>query len=294
MTELYDLNNKNLTLVKLDQHFTQPFKENVNHNLEGIHIFLSLKGKGSYQSLISEHISAADTNTINIDLINFENQGIFDIPKDTHKQSLSLFVKKEYFLQNISLNSHTEKIYEFFEKTNPIKNVKNKKINKRSNLLAHQIFNNPYTGDLSKLSLESKCLELIYLELSDILTTNETKIDKQIILSAKDKEAIYHAKDILTTNLHNPPSIKQLSQMVAINELKLKFGFNKFFHNSPYSISLENRLNEAKRLLKTGELNINEIALEVGYKYAQSFSNAFTKKFGMRPKELLKNRKYYY
>jgi len=53
-------------------------------------------------------------------------------------------------------------------------------------------------------------------------------------------------------------------------------------------------MQKAKILLKESEYNINEIALLVGYSYAQNFSNAFLKRFGIRPKEIMKTRKYYY
>jgi AraC-like DNA-binding protein len=293
MFEIYNLNNENMHLVKLDQYYEDSFSEFKKHNLEGIHIFLSLKGKGEYKSMVSEHIACADTYTTNIDLISPGNEGVFYIPKNTHKQSLSLFIKKEYLLKVLSLNNSTENIYEFFERKLQIKNIKNKKLNSKSNLLAHDIFNRHQLGGLEVLTLEARILDLLYIELSEVLNVQEQK-NKQIVLSNKDKESIHHAKNILDENLQNPPSIKELAKLVAINEFKLKYGFDKIFNNSPYNLSLENRLNEAKKLLESSELNINEIALEVGYKYPQSFSNAFYKKFGIRPKELMKSRKYYY
>ena len=53
-------------------------------------------------------------------------------------------------------------------------------------------------------------------------------------------------------------------------------------------------MQEAKKLLEQSEYDINEIALKTGYKYSYNFSNAFIKRFGIRPKDLMKNRKYYY
>ena len=72
--------------------------------------------------------------------------------------------------------------------------------------------------------------------------------------------------------------------MVAINELKLKIGFHKYFNTTPYNLLIEYRLQEAKRLLIASELNINEISKKVGYKYAQNFTKAFGDRFGMPPK----------
>ncbi len=51
---------------------------------------------------------------------------------------------------------------------------------------------------------------------------------------------------------------------------------------------------EAKRLLELSEYNINEIALKVGYRHSCNFTTAFLKRFGVRPKDVMKSRKYYY
>ncbi len=88
--------------------------------------------------------------------------------------------------------------------------------------------------------------------------------------------------------------MKELARIVAINDLKLKVGFHKFFNETPYSVSVEGRLQESKKLLDSSELNINEISELVGYKYASNFTQAFLKKFGVLPKDLMKSRKYYY
>jgi len=94
--------------------------------------------------------------------------------------------------------------------------------------------------------------------------------------------------------MKNPPSIKKLARMVALNNSKLKKGFHKYFNDTPYNILLEYRLQEAKRLLQNSYLNVNEISEKVGYKYTANFSNAFYKRFGIRPKDIMKKREYYY
>lgn len=290
MRKQYNLNNENFGLFSLDQYFEKSLSQEAEHDLEGAHFFFSIKGKGSYESLIENHIVNADELSAGIDLVQKGNKGILHFPEKTHKKSLSLFVKKEYLLKALSLNSDTEQIHEFFEKKIKIQNLKSKKINAQSMMLINQILTNPYADDLEKLLLEAKIIELLYSELKDLFNKEKEKV----ILSKQDKEAIHQAKELLYENLENPLSIKDLAKEVGINEFKLKYGFEKIYKNTPYNFSLENRLNEAKRLLEQSEYNINEIALKVGYKYAQSFSNAFYKKFAIRPKELMKTRDYYY
>ena len=52
-------------------------------------------------------------------------------------------------------------------------------------------------------------------------------------------------------------------------------------------------MHKARDLLKNSDYNINEISNIVGYKYQGNFSLAFVKKFGIRPKDMLKSRSYH-
>ena len=94
--------------------------------------------------------------------------------------------------------------------------------------------------------------------------------------------------------MKNPPNLTELSKLVNLNEFKLKYGFKKLFNITPYNFLLEHKLFHAKNLLENGDMNVSEIAAIVGYKQLHGFSNAFVKRFGVRPKDLMKSRKYYY
>ena len=94
--------------------------------------------------------------------------------------------------------------------------------------------------------------------------------------------------------MKNPPSIIELSRQVKLNEFKLKHGFKKAFNTTPYNFLLEYKLQEAKQMLKDGDMNVSEVAFELGYKQVHGFSNAFYKRFGIRPKDIMKTSKYYY
>ena len=44
-------------------------------------------------------------------------------------------------------------------------------------------------------------------------------------------------------------------------------------------------MEEARRLLETNTLNVNEVGLQVGYSTSSHFIAAFKKKFGITPKK---------
>ena len=50
------------------------------------------------------------------------------------------------------------------------------------------------------------------------------------------------------------------------------------------------RLQKAKDLLQNTDLNVNEVAYEVGYKDPSYFSRKFTETYGMNPSRLIEYR----
>jgi len=284
--------NENITLLIRDEFFKNGDIHNVKVHVEGIIIKVNLKGKSQYKSLVSEHqIKSKEGETI-LDLIK-PHEGVGIIDKNTHIQTLGLIVSKDFIRNNVPLDKSTDNLYNAFEYEKNIKNLSHKKSNSKTQALALDMLNNPYKDSLDKLYTEAKSLELLHIELKGLLANNINN-NSYIKFSKQDKEAIYYAREIMMNNISNPPSLKELSYEVKINQTKLKYGFTIFFNQTPYSISLESRLQKAKKLLEKSELNITEIALKVGYKYPQSFSDAYLKRFGVRPKDIMKSRKYYY
>jgi len=283
--------NHHITLIvrdKLETTKPQYWKEDMNV----LNLCVSLKGRAKQRSLICDYCGEQLPDHTYIDMLK-HYEGVFNIDADINKQFIDLHIKKDYLSTLLPKSKLSQEVIDFFENGKSSKNIVAKKTNFKTKTLAKEIFYSPYESTLNKLYIESKSLELIHNEFN-LLFNKQPTSQNSIKLSSQDKEAIYHAKEILSKRIHNPPTIAELSKSVAINELKLKTGFHRFFNETPYNISLEYRLQEAKKLLEKSELNINEIALEVGYKYVQSFSNAFIKRFGVRPKEVMKSRKYYY
>ncbi len=149
------------------------------------------------------------------------------------------------------------------------------------------------TDKLQELYLESKVLDLIYTTINET-PTNPNQNKNQIYLSTKDIECLQKAKNILIENMTNPPSLKELSRKSALNEFKLKKGFKQLFGNTVYGLLQEYRLNEAKKLLESNELNINEASTLVGYKSGSHFSKIFKEHFGINPIEIRHQQKSYY
>jgi AraC family transcriptional activator of pyochelin receptor len=146
-----------------------------------------------------------------------------------------------------------------------------------------QIINCPFTGLTKKIYLESKCLELIALKIEQLINI-EKNYTKAIVLKRDDIARIHYAKEILTQNLDNPPSLLELARKVGLNDYKLKLGFRQVLGTTAFSYLQQQRMEKARQLLLESQMSVKEIARAVGYANQSRFAAAFRKQFGTNPK----------
>ncbi len=98
---------------------------------------------------------------------------------------------------------------------------------------------------------------------------------------------IRKAKDIVIANMAEPPSLQELSREIGLSLKKLKEGFKQIYGDSVFSFLFDYKMEYARKLLDSGEYNVNEVGLKVGYSTSSHFIAAFRKKFGTTPKKYL-------
>lgn len=151
-------------------------------------------------------------------------------------------------------------------------------------LALNQLLNCPYQGLTKQIYLESKCYELVALKLDQLAEIDkEEQATRLFRLEHDDVERIHQAKDILITHLDNPPSLLELARQVGINDHKLKKGFRQVFGTTAFGYLLHYRLEQARQLLATGEMNVAEVANKVGFANRSYFTKAFCKRYGQTP-----------
>ncbi|MDZ7960271.1 MAG: AraC family transcriptional regulator [Aulosira sp. DedQUE10] len=163
------------------------------------------------------------------------------------------------------------------------------KITRQMRRVLREILQCPYQGLIKRMYLETKAVELITLHFQQF---QEQDVHDHS-LSAKnlsDIEKIYQAKEILLSNLENPPSLIELARQVGLNDFKLKCGFRQVFGTSAFKYLHDYRLEKAKQLLVSGEMNVAEVAFRVGFDSRSYFALAFRKKFGLNPKQYFQHR----
>ena len=265
-------------LLKIDYKFNQPIQIESNQNDKKFVITISLKGNSLYTNISDKKTLYFKEGYTTISLFE-KTQGYREF-EDKEIEQIRLILDEDFLKKNLK-KSLVDKYFSNSDKYLHL--IKFSPTIIQSKIIIDEILKCKFKGELKKIYLQSKSLELLHIELSKL-----EKKEKKIIIDNYDKEAIYKAKEILIKNIQNPPSIIELAKLVHMNEFKLKVGFKEIFYTSPYKVLLKYKMNEAKIMIKSGDYNINEVAKLTGYKFANNFTNAFFKEFGILPKSFMK------
>jgi len=143
------------------------------------------------------------------------------------------------------------------------------------------------SGLVRSTYLEGKVLELLSRQIKqfkdDLLSPG-----KQVMLRKYDIDKIKFARDILIENLQSPPTIENLAKKAGINQQKLKSGFKTIFDKTINQYLTDERLDIATLLLMKDN-SVKEVADAIGYVNHSHFAKKFKSKYGVLPKDYLKN-----
>jgi len=153
-------------------------------------------------------------------------------------------------------------------------------INPAIQQVIQQIIHCKYAGDLKKLFLLSKSIELLVLCAESYKQADQKEM---FIKNTTDKEKIIAVRDLVNERLHCPPNLTEIAKAVGLNEYKLKRGFKETFSTTVFGYLTEQRLQLAQQYLRDTRKTAAEIAIELGYATPQHFNNAFKKRFGVTP-----------
>jgi AraC-like DNA-binding protein len=96
-------------------------------------------------------------------------------------------------------------------------------------------------------------------------------------------QKVHQIKDYLCETIDRKTTLKQLAGQFDIPLSILTSCFRSMFGQSIYAFLKHYRLQKAAQLLRTTELSITQIALEVGYQNPSKFISAFKQEFSVTP-----------
>lgn len=144
------------------------------------------------------------------------------------------------------------------------------------------IVNCDQKSELKRIHTEAHILELLMYQLEQL----GGKGQEQELIKGDDIFKLEQAQEILKQRYSTPPTQKELSREVGLNEFKLRRGFKEYFGITVYDFITRLRMEQAKKLLLDEQLSIGEVSQLVGFSHQNNFSIAFKKYFGLPPSEL--------
>jgi AraC-like DNA-binding protein len=152
-------------------------------------------------------------------------------------------------------------------------------------IVLNQLINFNLNPSTKSLYFKGKAYELLSLYFN---RTGEADVEQcPFLVNEENVLKIRKAKDIILENMAEPPSLQCLADQVQLSLKKLKEGFKQLYGDSVYSFLLDHKMEVARKLLESGNHNVNEVGLRIGYSTSSHFIAAFKKKYGTTPKKYI-------
>jgi AraC-like DNA-binding protein len=131
----------------------------------------------------------------------------------------------------------------------------------------------------------AKANELLYVTLSN-MSMLAPRGSGRLKLTGRDRRQLHATRDALAADFVAPPRLPDLARRAGINYSKLCSGFRQLFGETTAEFVRRQRLEFAHKLLRTSDLQVQQIARQAGYAHHGSFTAAFTRHFGYSPKKV--------
>lgn len=211
-------------------------------------------------------------------------------PKDEKVDVNVIQIIRKSFLKKRTTNvsSLNEKLYEVFVDTDHENRFVNYgTLNLKMADLIKKLRNVKGKGMLRVLKIEAKVYEILSMHLQQ----HNTLLAGVPLPTSLDKTELKNVRRIGNKILKTPAkdySLHQLSIESGLTQAKLQDGF-KFLYNRTVTEYIRHiRLESARDLLKTTDLNISQIVYTIGFSSRSYFSKIFREKYDITPNQFKK------
>lgn len=131
-----------------------------------------------------------------------------------------------------------------------------------------------------ELEALKKQLELFLIELYHTNTSSR--------LHKPNQEIISSLNDYLYKNITQSLTVEEMAQSICVSSAVLRKCVHTHYGCGPNQHFINLKINEAKRLIKSGDMNITEISEHLGFETIHYFSRQFKNRVGKSPREYSK------
>ncbi|QXP80671.1 MULTISPECIES: helix-turn-helix transcriptional regulator [Winogradskyella] len=165
------------------------------------------------------------------------------------------------------------------------KYYKDGKISPSMAVVLNQLISFNLNNSIKPLYFKGKAYELLSLFFN---RSEDADIEQcPFLVDEVNVAKLKKAKDIIIANMSEPPTLQELADEIGLSLKKLKEGFKQIYGDSVFSFLFDYKMEVARKLLESGDYNVNEVGLRVGYSTGSHFIAAFKKKFGTTPKKYI-------
>ncbi|RSK41441.1 helix-turn-helix transcriptional regulator [Mangrovimonas spongiae] len=187
------------------------------------------------------------------------------------KKFHSLFSQEADYITFLSDDNKDKKYY------------KDGKITPSMAIVLTQLIHYNLNSSIKNLYFNGKAYELLSLYFH---RNEEANVEQcPFLVDETNVIKIRKAKDIIISRMAEPPTLQELADEIGLSLKKLKEGFKEIYGDSVFSFLFDYKMEYARKLLESGDHNVNEVGLKVGYSTASHFIAAFKKKYGTTPKK---------
>ena len=208
---------------------------------------------------------------------------LFNLPPES--ELLVVLISIEYFHSLFSIDGTVLFNYNSLKGENPI--IEPKETTTNIKLIINQLITKQANETLRPIFIKGKIYELLSYYFSKPSENNNESCP--YIATEETISKLKHAKQIIIKEMNNPPSLPDLAKEVGLNIKKLKTDFKEFYGVPVFTFLLNYKMELAKKLLAEQQLNVNEIAIHLGYSASTHFIAAFKRKYNVTPKQFSKS-----
>ena len=208
---------------------------------------------------------------------------LFNLPPEA--ELIVVLISIEYFHSLFSIDGTVLFNYNSLKGENPI--IEPKETSTTIKLILNQLITKQANETLRPIFIKGKIYELLSYYFSKPSENNNESCP--YIATEETISKIKHAKQLIIKDMINPPSLADLAKEVGLNIKKLKTEFKEFYGVPVFTFLLNYKMELAKKLLAEQQLNVNEIAIHLGYSASSHFIAAFKNKYKITPKQFSKS-----
>jgi AraC-like DNA-binding protein len=102
-------------------------------------------------------------------------------------------------------------------------------------------------------------------------------------MAATLERHLLRARDLVDSHYDEPLDLRAMAREAHVSTRHFSRSFRRVFGETPYQYLLSRRLERARHLLRTTEMSVAEICLEVGFTSVGSFTTTFRRHMGVSP-----------